>query len=700
MANNLNICNQSCNSGCFSEVYVNNPLCQESKYYYMNRNKNIETYVITNQYLHLLDPSEEMRYGNFKFKLQLVKKDYFVNDGLVPPNEGNISEHFFLVYLKKHERNNSQINPIVTKGLNQTFTLLSKCGLIKQFDSKCHKSNNLQDYTHYIPFKMGTRQKLKDMKSFQEIKDEALPYIKKALWATIMITTVINLSKNMIITQFKKAGIVKEDKIQMFENILSKYITFINKHISILLQIVVTEFEKNNGLIEKCNNYFYNIISNPFAHQDISYKGAGGTQKTHKFVIFSKLFENLSKNKVIHLNNSNSPITRSRSNSTNSTNTVVPTFNSTNMFEMNNNGSFVEYDNEISIYRNSLDLIATELYKQITSNPQFSSTIKSMIMMNLESNMNGNSTIYERNQMNKKSTIYERSQNNKSIILKESINPLLNFYTSMINGFKLNNSNNHYVKSLIFEKIKNNIIEKYNDYNLLSDTYDENIMILRILFPEINNMITQRKRNLNNAKSTPISTSIFSRFTSLTSKQSKSNFYVKINIKNQQIYVLYNTIGRNQKNVVHEQLLNIPIIQRITSNSFHEKIHHFVLNNVVLANSTTNSELYNDFVNKYNQEIDKINENIQDIIMYKYGTDFESLNISNIKNKNINVNSLLKTKNNSIGLLKMLKKRRNNSKRKNSQTNHNQSSQQVQHVKQEQPSSVFRGLRNKFSSFW
>jgi hypothetical protein len=199
----------------------------------------------------------------------------------------------------------------------------------------------------------------------------------------------------------------------MFENILTKYITFINKHISILLQIVVTEFEKNNGLIEKCNNYFYNIISNPFAHQDISYKGAGGTQKTHKFVIFSKLFDNLSKNKVIHLTPSN---TRNRSNSTN---TVVPPFNSTNMFEMNNNGSFVEYDNEISIYRNSLDLIATELYNQIILNPQFSSTIKSMIMMNLDPIMN------------EESTIRVRSEKNKSIILKESITPLLNFYTSI-----------------------------------------------------------------------------------------------------------------------------------------------------------------------------------------------------------------------------------------------------------------------------
>ncbi len=676
-SNSLNVCNQSCSTGCFSEVYVNNPLCKETYYYYMNRNKSIENYTITNQYLHMLNPSEELSYANFQFKLQLVRKDYFVSDNSEPPNEGSISENFFIVYLKKLERStNNRMNPIVIKGLNETFSLLSKCGLIKELTTKCHKSNEFLQYTHYIPFKIGTRQKFKDMKSFQEIKSEALPYIEKALWATFMITTVINLSKNMIITQFKKAGIVKEDKIAMFENILTKYITFINNNISILLNIVIDEFKKNPGLIEKCNDYFFNIISNPNAHQNITYKGAGGTQKTHKFVIFEKLFENLPKNQVINLSNNNhTNSTRGRSNSTN---TVVHKFNQSNMIQMNNgNSTFTDYDNEISVYKNSLDEIATELYNQILANPQFSSTIRSMIMLNLEPNA---------------LTIRERSKNNKSVVLQESFRPMLNYYKSMINGFKLNNSNNHYIKSLIFEKIKNNILQRYNHYNLLTDAYDENIMILRALFPEVNNMITQRK---SNAKS--VSSSIFSRF------KSKNDFYVKIEIKNAKIYVLYNTANKPN----NEMLLNISLVQRVTPNPLHQKIHSFVLNNIVLEpNIQSNTQLNNDFVTKYNQEIDKIVENIENIIMYKYGTYFESLNISNIKNitentllavQNTNTNTNTKTKTNT--LLKMLKKRRNNTKNINStSTNSTSTNVQVRNVKPvqtEQPASVFSKLK-----FW
>lgn len=672
-SNSLNVCNQSCSTGCFSEVYVNNPLCKETNYYYMNRNKSIENYTITNQYLHMLNPSEDLTYANFQFKLQLIKKNYFVSDNSEPPNEGSISENFFIVYLKKLERStNNRMNPIVTKGLNETFLLLSKCGLIKELTTKCHKSNEFSEYTHYIPFKIGTRQKFKDMQSFQQIKTEALPYIKKALWATFMITTVINLSKNMIITQFKKAGIIKEDKIAMFENILTKYITFINNNISILLNIVVTEFEKNRGLIEKCNDYFFNIISNPFAHQDITYKGADGKQKKHKFVIFEKLFENLPKNQVFNLSNNNrTNSTRERSNSTN---TVVPAFNQSNMIPMNNgNSTLTDYDNEISVYKNSLDEIATELYNQILANPQFSSTIRSMIMLNLEPNA---------------LTIRERTKNNKSVVLQESFTPMLNYYKSMINGFKLNNSNNNYIKSLIFEKIKNNILQRYNHYNLLADVYDENIMILRALFPEVNNMITQRKRNLNNAKS--VSSSIFSRFTSRTPK---NDFYVKIAIKNAEIYVLYNTIGKNQKNVVYEQPLNISFVQNVQSNPLHQKIHSFVLNNIVLEpNVQSNTQLNNDFVTKYNQEIDKIVENIENIIMYKYGTYFESLNISSIKN--ITENSVVAVKNTNT-LLKMLKKQRNNTKNINL-TSTNVQIPNVQPVQNVQPESVFNRLKKKW----
>jgi hypothetical protein len=638
MSNSLNICEmENCSNGCFSTDSTKNPLMNEKVYLYGN-----DRYNIIGQQIFMLPASDVMEYKNYIFQLQLIKKEYVVTlEG--KEGSGRISNPFFIVYLKKNENVTMNREDKISNALDQTFQLFSKCGLINTISQNNSVLKNLPNnpvksngYTHYLTFTLVSQLKLKDIEDYETIKSKALTYLKRAQWASILITSMLSLVKGTIITQLKKVKFMKKNKEVLLERIIDKYINFINKNLSLILKMIIGIFESENNVIEKCNNYFYNIFQDPNAHQNIKYKGSGGVMKEHKFVILDKLFSGITilSNRGSNANiesNENTVVgnyNNSRSVGSNA-NTVVNgiSVSSNNIVVLNYNEGNYSINGKLTTYQIALDEMANQFFDKLFEDSRFKQTLRSMLILNLESN--------------NKNSIYTKSVINKNYLLKESIQPFLNSFRDIIESVKINNSNMEKNKKLLFEYIKKNILlnkDYYDGYNLLDERYDENIHLLETLFTDISSIRVYHKTQNETPRT------LLNRMRKMVKKNVQGRCILQI--KGDQIF-----INNTTKNMVTTEIqLSMNINNRgFNSDNIKKSIHNYVISMI------SNIDDINSFVNKYNQEIDNIKDNIIGIILYKYIQKFEELLMVNKKVTQENVTSNKSVNN----LLRMLRRRRN-----------------------------------------